>query len=300
MADTWVDKFGYLNASRPLHPNDDYWRFLVREVWRLDEGPRRVIDFGCGFGRTGLHLMPLLPAGSTYTGFDRSRPLLAKGNEVSASLPCPARFVQGDVHAAPFGDSRFDVAVAHTVLMHVVSPERVMAEMVRVTRHGGTVITCDASRNAHNALFHIHETQEQDQTPLSLFQAMNAAIRKRTGVDYNIIGMKTPILMHLAGLRDVQARTSDAVRLLFPPVDTPEKERLFRAICDDGFGYCPTDEDGIRKWQARLVEQGVSESDAAAEIQREIDRDFPRKGRQYHTVYAGVLTFSFGTVHKDG
>jgi len=57
------------------------------------------------------------------------------------------------------------------------------------TCDGGLVITCDASRNAINALIHVHETEEQEHTPLSLFQRMNANTRRWSGVDYNI-GMK--------------------------------------------------------------------------------------------------------------
>jgi hypothetical protein len=105
--------------------------------------------------------------------------------------------------------------------------------------------------------------------------------------------------MHKAGLRDVQARIGDAVRLLLPPVDTPAKERLFGAICDDGLGHLPSDDDGIGKWKRLLLDRGASENDADAEIRRETERDFDRKGRSYHTVYPGLLTFSFGTVCKE-
>ena len=150
-----------------------------------------------------------------------------------AERPRDRRFVLGEATAAPFDDDQFDVGFAHTLLMHLPDPGRALAEMIRVTRDGSLVVTCDASHNAINALLHVRETDEQDKAPLSLFQAMNTDLRRRTGVDHNI-GMKTPVLMHKAGLRSVQARGSDAVRLSFPPLDTPDKERLFTAICDDG------------------------------------------------------------------
>jgi SAM-dependent methyltransferase len=216
----WDDKADLLSATRPLYHNEDYWRFLVREVWRLDDRPRRLADFGCGYGWAGLFLMPMLAAGSEYTGLDRSAPLLEKGRALFAqSAPCEARFVLGDATLTPFKDDHFDVAFAHALLMHLPDAKAALAEMIRVTRDGGLVIACDASHNAINALIHVHETEEQDQAPLSLFQAMNADLRRRTGIDHNI-GMKTPVLMHQAGLRDVEARVSDAVRLSFPPLDT--------------------------------------------------------------------------------
>ena len=116
-----------------------------------------------------------------------------------------------------FEDGEFDIAIAHTVLMHLPRPAEALAEMIRVTRDGGLVIACDASHNAINAMLHVHETNEQEHSPLALWQAMNKHARREAGLDRNI-GMKTPVLMHQAGLRDVEARVSDAVRLSFPPL----------------------------------------------------------------------------------
>jgi hypothetical protein len=169
--------------------------------------------------------------------------------------------------------------------------------MIRVTRDGGLVISCEANRNAINALLHVHETDEQEHMPLSTFQAMNANIRRRTGIDYNI-GMKMSVLMHQAGLRDVQARISDGVRLSFPPLDTPEKERVFDAVCDDGLGAYPADETSFEKALASLKARGVPEGDAAAELRREMQNDYRHRGRAYHIVQPGLITVSFGTVSK--
>jgi len=294
----WDDRSALLSATRPLYHNEDYWRFLVRDVWRLDDRPRSVVDFGCGYGWAGLFLMPMLASGGDYTGLDRSAPLLETGRTLFARQPPgQARFVLGDATLAPFGDDQFDVAFAHTLLMHLQDAQKALAEMIRVTRHGGLVIACDASRNAINALLHVHETDEQDHTPLGLFQAMNADVRRRTGVDYNI-GMKTPVLMHKAGLRNVEARVSDAVRLSLPPLDTPQKERLFTALCDDGLGVAPADERAFGQAVATLAARGASHEAAAAELRREIENDYRRRGRDYHIIQPGLITISFGTVSK--
>jgi SAM-dependent methyltransferase len=293
----WDDKYDLLSATRPLYHNPDYWRFLVRDVWRLDDRPRSFVDFGCGYGWAGLFLMPLLASGSDYTGLDRSAPLLEKGRALFARGSRQARFVLGDATSSPFDDDQFDVAFAHALLMHLAEPRKALAEMIRVTRDGGLVIACDASHNAINALLHVHETDEQDHTPLSLFQTMNADVRRRTGVDGNI-GMKTPVLMHQAGLREVEARVSDAVRLSFPPLNTTAKERLFTAICDDGLGVTPADEDGFERAVALLVARGAPKDAAGAELRREIENDYRRRGREYHIVQPGLITVSFGTVSK--
>jgi SAM-dependent methyltransferase len=298
LSDTWDDKADLLSAWRSMDHNEDYWRFLVRDVWRLDRAPVRIADFGCGYGWAGLFLLPMLASGSEYTGLDRSLALLDRGKELFATSGQRANFVQGDATQTSFDDDQFDVAIAHALTMHLPAAERALEEMIRVTRDGGLVITCDASRNAINALIHVHETEEQEHMPLSLFQRMNAHTRRRTGIDYNI-GMKMPVLMHKAGLQDVGARVSDAVRLSFPPLDTPEKERVFTAICDGGLGVVPSDEASFQRAVAQLMERGLAEDEAAGELRREMLNDYRRKGRDYHIVQPGLMTISFGTVRKS-
>jgi hypothetical protein len=99
-------------------------------------------------------------------------------------------------------------------------------------------------------------------------------------------------------LLDVQARISDAVRLSFPPLDTPEKERIFKALCDDGLGGYPTDEESFSRILAWFIARGAPEDAAAAELRREMKNDFLHAGRDYHTVQPGLMTISYGTVSK--
>lgn len=297
MPESWEDKFDSLRASRVLTHNADYLEFLVSKVWRIDRQPLKIAEFGCGYGRFASMLLPLLSAGGSYTGFDSAATLVSKGKEIFAQLPYQTSFIRGDVHHAPLRDGHFDLTIAHLVLMHVSDPERVLREMIRVTRPGGLLITCDANRNGHNALLHIEETNEQENLHLEVFRTVNRSIRRDSGVDYNI-GMKTPVLMHRLGLKNVAARVSDSAVLLFPPVDTPEKEQVFQAMCSEGLGYQPTDVVEIERWRQTLVRRGVSRETADKEIQRELDRDFLHRGRNYHTVSACVFTFSFGTVQK--
>jgi SAM-dependent methyltransferase len=298
LSDTWDDKADLLSAWRSMDHNEDYWRFLVREVWRLDGAPLRIVDFGCGYGWVGLFLLPMLAPGCAYTGLDRSQTLLDRGKELFAASGHPATLVQGDATQTSFNDDAFDVAIAHALTMHLTAAEKALGEMIRVTRDGGLIITCDASRNAINALIHVHETDEQDHSPLSLFQRMNAHTRRQTGIDYNI-GMKMPVLMHKAGLHNVGARVSDAVRLSFPPLDTPEKERVFDAICDAGLGVVPSDEASFRRTVAHLMDRGATEEEAVSELRREISNDYRHKGRGYHIVQPSLMIISFGTVRKD-
>jgi ubiquinone/menaquinone biosynthesis C-methylase UbiE len=292
----WDGGDEYLRQCFILQHNPDYLEFLVRRVWKLDPACR-LAEFGCGAGKMGLQFMPFLGQGSRYTGIDQSSELIAKGRQAWAHTPWPAEFHEGSIYATPFADDSFDVTLAHTVLMHVPYPEKALQEMIRVTRPNGLVIACEANRNAHTAMLHIDEVNHQETVPLELFQTINREIRVRTGVDHNI-GAKLPVLMHRAGLKQVQIRVSDAARFLYPHLDSDDKIRLFKAICDEGYGQPrPTDEQRER-WKANLVRLGISKADAEAEINRELEEDFLAKGGGYHTVYVSLLTWSFGVVDK--
>jgi SAM-dependent methyltransferase len=290
----WDNAAEHLQLCQTLHHNGDYLEFLVTRVWRLERACR-LGEFGCGFGRMGLRLMPLLGQGSTYAGVDQSSTLVSKGRQLWADTPWQAEFHEGSIYETPFADQSFDVTMTHTVLMHVPYPEKVLQEMIRVTRPGGLVIACEANRNAHTAMLHIEEVNHQETTPLELFQTINRGIRERTGVDHNI-GAKLPVLMHRAGLKQVQIRVSDAARFLCPPLDTDYKSKLFQAICDEGYGQPRPSDEQRGRWKANLMGYGISGQDAEAEIARELDEDFLNKGQQYHTVYASLLTWSFGVV----
>ena len=294
--DYWDGKAGSLESSRILFHNDDYLEFLVTRVWRIDQ-PSRVVDFGCGYGRFGQMLLPLFPEGSTYTGFDQSADLIEKGRELWAGSPYQAEFSVGSVHDAHFADESFDIAISQAVLMHISDATKAIREMVRVTRHGGLVITCDTNRNAHNALLHIEELNTQETTPLDMLQGINQEIRRQTGVDHNI-GVKTPVIMHKAGLKNVGARISDCVRLLFPPVENEYDEALFRGMCEQGLDPNLDTEEKRANLKAFLMKYGVSEEDADKDIEQMLAWDFKGKGRDYHTVYPSLLSFSFGTVEK--
>lgn len=293
----WDSHAAYFAQNRVLLHNDDYLKFLVRDVWKLNQ-PCRVIDFGCGSGRFGLMLMPLLPEGSTYTGFDESLTLVDEAKAIYEDSPYNAEFKVGDVHKAPYADDLFDLAVSHAVLMHIPDPMGAIQEMIRVTRNGGMLITCDANRNAINALSHVDELDWQDTTHLALLQKMNLEIRLKTGVDHNI-GIKTPILMHKAGLKNIGARVTDCVRMILPPVTSDYDEAIFKALCNEGYGPAePTPEQRVQ-WKENLIKYGFTEDEADSQIDWELSQDFRNKGRDYHGVFPSLLSFSFGTVDKS-
>ena len=85
----WDAADEYLQNCYLLQHNDDYLEFLVKQVWKLDQ-PCRVVEFGCGTGKMGLKLLPLLPEGSSYTGIDEFTCFAGEGPRSVGSLPLAA------------------------------------------------------------------------------------------------------------------------------------------------------------------------------------------------------------------
>ncbi len=109
---------------------------LLRRV--LPPGPpaprRAALDAGCG---TGFQTALLLELGYATTGIDLSPALLAVARR---RLP-DARFVRGDLHALPWRDGAFDVAVScGSTLSFVEDPARALRELGRVLRPGGHLV----------------------------------------------------------------------------------------------------------------------------------------------------------------
>jgi ubiquinone/menaquinone biosynthesis C-methylase UbiE len=91
---------------------------------------RAVLDAGCGTGRFSL---VLAQAGARVVGVDHDMDALRIAARRAGAVAC------GDVAALPFADETFDACVAFTLCEFVDRPDRVVEELVRVTRSGGVV-----------------------------------------------------------------------------------------------------------------------------------------------------------------
>ncbi len=110
----------------------------VREFVGL-RGDERALDVGTGAGALALALAPLV---REVVGIDPVPELLALARQRTRDLG-NAEFVEADGTALPFPDGSFDLAGTMRTLHHVERPERVVAELARVTRRGGTVLVID-------------------------------------------------------------------------------------------------------------------------------------------------------------
>jgi ubiquinone/menaquinone biosynthesis C-methylase UbiE len=115
------------------------WSRIAGEVfldWVKPASGLAWVDVGCGNGAfSELIIDRCAPA--SIDGVDPSEGQLAFARQRPAGRL--AKFHQGDAMALPFPDRRFDIAVMALVIFFVPAPPKGVAEMVRVTRPGGTI-----------------------------------------------------------------------------------------------------------------------------------------------------------------
>jgi SAM-dependent methyltransferase len=117
------------------------WSRLVGESF-LDwlDAPKglRWLDVGCGNGAFTEELIARC-APAALTAIDPSEDQLAYARTRSGAEV--ADFRVGDAQKLTFDDGSFDVAVMALVISFLPNPEKAIAEMTRVVRHGGWVAT---------------------------------------------------------------------------------------------------------------------------------------------------------------
>jgi ubiquinone/menaquinone biosynthesis C-methylase UbiE len=113
--------------------------------------PLRILDVGCGTGRTLLQLARALPE-QRYAGVDLSPFYLEHARRLLADVP-ELSLACENAEALPFRDGWFDV-VTTTYLFHELPAKarrRAMAEMHRVLRPGGLFVLEDSAQLAEAA-----------------------------------------------------------------------------------------------------------------------------------------------------
>ena len=99
-------------------------------IQRRCRSATRILDCGCG---EGTKLSRMYHDGSHAFGVDISTLALNIGRERFQQL----EFINADLETLPFEDAYFDAVYIAYTLEHLTDPERVVEEMIRVTRSRG-------------------------------------------------------------------------------------------------------------------------------------------------------------------
>jgi ubiquinone/menaquinone biosynthesis C-methylase UbiE len=102
----------------------------------------RVLEAGCGTGAVARTMAKIVAPGRVV-GVDISSSRLAQARELAAADGLDVEFVEGDACRLPLPSATFDYSYCRFLFEYLPEPERALAELMRVTRPGGTVVVAD-------------------------------------------------------------------------------------------------------------------------------------------------------------
>jgi SAM-dependent methyltransferase len=133
--DDYAPFYDWENARTVARRDIGFWRRLAL----AQDGP--VLELGCGTGRVAV---PLIKAGASVIGIDRSAPMLARARKrlLRAALTDRAMLVRGDIRELPFRSRRgFGLVMAPYGILQSLTRERdlraTLSSVARVLRRGG-------------------------------------------------------------------------------------------------------------------------------------------------------------------
>lgn len=221
--DFWNRKLEYLLRTRKNGWNDDYARFLISQVWKIDQ-PVSVLDCGCGYGFLGLLLLPYLPDGSTYTGIDFADDLIKKGKTLFESQNIKAEFLCDNVFEYS-AENRYDLVICQAVLRHLDDPAAFIRKMITFAKPGGYVVCIDSNREFECCGLYIDGMDYQE---LCRHEGLEKKWRTELamqGRDY-AVAIRTAHMMRKLGLIDVDVRMNDKAE--FVTTQSPDYEKTKR------------------------------------------------------------------------
>jgi ubiquinone/menaquinone biosynthesis C-methylase UbiE len=203
----------------------------------------RALEMGCGpAGSIALLAARVGPSGSvTAVDIDPGHVALARQFVADRELT-NVEVIHGDARATTLPSGSFDVVHARLLLVNIPWPELVVAEMVRLVKPGGWIITDEADGGAR-VCYPPHEAWDQ------LAAILHAAYRS-DNADL-LIGRKLTALLRNAGLVEVGADAR---------ADVYSAGHPRRTILPDL----------VRSMREKVVERGIASDEELTRLDREV------------------------------
>lgn len=233
--DYWNKNRKLFEIWKSLYWNEDYFSFLVRDVWKLNQ-PIDILDFGCGYGFLGMKFLPLVPEGSSYTGIELDSLEIAKAEEYFKTTSYSYQFIEQDIYEfCP--EKKYDVVVALYLLSYVKHPEQILEKMKASLKPNGLLLVIDSNMEVEKAGFLSGLEQEENSLKRPDFIPVwenEVCHRER---DYRM-GTKLPYLLRKCGMKNIQARVSDRV-IVYDSGDEAKQEinDIFRYVYENEDSY---------------------------------------------------------------
>jgi ubiquinone/menaquinone biosynthesis C-methylase UbiE len=261
--------------------NPDYLERMVLPLLNLSASSQ-VLDVGCGFGALTFILAKLCPH-VQFTGID-SEPQCIEGAKTSAAQLSltNVNFQEGDANNILLASNSFDTVICQTVLMHVAEAGKVVHEMARVLKPGGTFMAVEWNERAlwfnfDNLSDDLHSLAWYDQW-FHLTKLYSKG-RQILGRGDDKAGTQVVVMALDAGLEVIDIRINDRTQYLIPPYRTPSE----RSILEEYQEWLAEEkmDDGDRKWfTENILAGGGSQNDADTYLALVEGHDFKQATRQ--------------------
>ena len=136
MFSTVAPRYDLLNDLASLG-QDRRWRSAMLDALAPQPG-ELILDLAAG---TGASSIPISRAGATVISTDLTEAMIDVGHQRHPRHV----FIVGDALDLPFSNEVFDAVTISFGLRNVYDPARVLSELLRVVRHGGSVVICEFS-----------------------------------------------------------------------------------------------------------------------------------------------------------
>lgn len=127
------------------------WEALARSALPLLE-PGDVLDIASG---DGVLAELLAPHSHHYVCIDSNTRVVTAARERLRRF-AHVEVSQGDMHALPFADGRFDLVILMHALTYATHPAQAVAEAARVLRPGGRLLLSSLARHEHQSVVHAY------------------------------------------------------------------------------------------------------------------------------------------------
>lgn len=253
----WDRHLQYLMRSKGEDWNSDYLAFLVREVWKIDK-PVSVLDCGCGYAQMAAMLMPLLPAGSSYTGVDFSSALTGQAEKLLEKYKINGRIIKGNFLESRF-QNQFDLVICQSVLRHIGDSKGFIEKMIASATDGGLVICMDTNRELECSGLYVDGMDYGELCDHSgAIKHWNAELA-HSERDY-AAAMRSAYIMRELGLKDIGIRMNDKVSFVCPEQEAYDT-KMKDFIASKSLWYSDIDEA-----VTRLINHGMTRDEAEAYV----------------------------------